>query len=261
MGTVFLLGAVLAMLYNRHWATVTLALIAGACKESFTLILPVFVLWYAMRPQRQTRPLIALVFGAAVLLALVLRARLMTGGYGENIAGFSLYAMSYNAHIILIALGFSVPMLIGAVKARSIGAIVLVAAGIASQIVVYSSIGIAGHYLYPVVLVTVGATVLSLHVLRRDRRLLAVCALALMLSLANRFVSPIMSATEWGREGDEFHAEMRAVAADNPPTYTLNSPLEEWNLSTVSWMRYYGYTGEFIIGETACCLTDEFLRR
>jgi len=81
------------------------------------------------------------------------------------------------------------------------------------------------------------------------------------LSLANRFVSPLESATEWARQGDEFHAEMRAVAAENPPTFLLNSPLEEWNLSTTSWLRYYGWQGEFIIGENACCLTDELLRR
>ncbi|MBE2270491.1 MAG: hypothetical protein IAE80_19800 [Anaerolinea sp.] len=260
MGNVFLLAAVLALLANRHWSMVVLALLAGACKESFALILPVFALWYATRPTRRSRPLYALVFGTVALLALVLRARLSAGGYGEMIGGFSTEALVYNTHILLIALGFSVPMLMGALTARSLGGIVLVAAGVGSQIVAHSSIGIAGHYQYPVILVTVGATVLSLHVLRRQRRLLAVCTLALALSLANRFVSPLATATAWGAEGEAFHAEMQRTVEQNPPTFELNDELIEWNVSAASWLDYYGWRGQFIVGENACCLTPEILR-
>lgn len=178
----------------------------------------------------------------ALEIAAIVLARL-GGGYGESVAG-SFAGWFANPSLILVPVGFAVPLLAALVIQRNLRALAVIALALLSQLAIYSGIAMQGHYLYPAALVTTGATALSLYALRRHTRVFAVCVAACALAFAVSYRSPVETARTWAAEGERFHADMRAIATENAPTVTIDSPLIEYRVSAETWLRYYGYTGE-----------------
>lgn len=170
------------------------------------------------------------------------------GGYGEGIAG-GLSGWLVNPSFVLLPVGFAVPMLAALLAFRSLRALAVVALALLSQLVVYSGIGMSGHYLYPAALATTGATVVSLYALRKRAFTFRLCLIACLLAFVVSWRNPAEIAREWAAEGARFHAEMRAIATENSPTVTIDSLLIEYRVSAATWLRYYGYTGEIHYAE------------
>lgn len=165
------------------------------------------------------------------------------GGYGEGIAG-SFAGWFVNPSLILVPVGFAVPMLAALVMFRNLRALAVVALALLSQLAIYSGIAMQGHYLYPAALVTTGATALSLYALRKRAFTFRLCLVACLLAFVVSWRNPVETARQWATEGERFHAEMRAIATENPPSVTIDSDLIEYRVSAQTWLRYYGYTGE-----------------
>lgn len=170
------------------------------------------------------------------------------GGYGESVAG-SFAGWLVNPSLILVPVGFGVPMLAALIVFRNLRVLAVVAMALLSQLAIYSGIAMQGHYLYPAALVTTGATVVSLYALRKRAFAFRLCLVACLLAFVVSWRNPVDVARQWAAEGTRFHAEMRAIATANPPTVTIDSPLIEYRVSAQTWLRYYGYTGEIHYAE------------
>jgi hypothetical protein len=246
IGCALVLGAIYARQHGHGWLMVVLLIAAGCWKESFALTLPAFILWTWRRDTAQTIVLSA-VF--AFLAAVMVMARNVTGGQSDIVTG-GFGAWRENILWLLIPVGFGLPLVALAVRRWNARYALLLAVWVAPQLLIHG-LGLKERYLYPAILASCLALPFAFYAYRHARVMQLVMALSIAVGAALFWRSPYMDALRYRDEAVTFHAEMRAIAADNPQTVTIQldavNPVE-YAVSAGTWLRWYGYTGEIEYG-------------
>lgn len=172
----------------------------------------------------------------------MIRARLGEN-YAAAVASPSLLSLTVNTRALIIPAGFLLPALLLLLNTRNLRAAVVYALWVIPLIVMHG-IAMQERYLYPAILMSGGATALAFGMVKRWR---GVIIGALLLGALATWRNPIQDAATYAAEGQAFHAQMQALATQNPPGIVLPGDLIEWNYSAESWLRYYGYKGDITI--------------